>query len=53
MMIYEHALQVYKLYNGEEWNEDWVDLNWQQNFNNRSTKVEIIGSSIKELERTN
>ena len=28
-----------------EWSEDWVNLNWQQNFNNRSSKVQIIESS--------
>ena len=26
-------------------NEDWIDLNWQQNFNNRCEKFMIIGSS--------
>ena len=45
MMTYGHALQLYKVYNSEEWIEEWMDLIWQQNFNSRSNKVQIIDSS--------
>ena len=39
------TVQLYKVYNSEEWSEDWVDLNWQQNFNNRNNKLQIIDLS--------
>ena len=40
-----HALEMHRLYNTEdEWN-DWMDLNTQQNFNNRTLKVKILDVS--------
>ena len=35
MCEYKHALQLHKLVNLELPTSDWVDLNFQQNFNNR------------------
>ena len=48
MMKYRMAIQLYKIYNGRSQNEDWIDLNFQQNFSNRNTCVQIIDvSSIR------
>ena len=44
-MKYKLTLQLYKLYNSETQNDDWIDLHFQQNFNNRSPSVQIIDSS--------
>ena len=35
MMKYRLSLQMYKIYNGHILNDDWIDMNIQQNFNNR------------------
>ena len=40
-MKYKLAIQLYKIYNGRMENEDWIDLNLQQNFNNRNNHVQI------------
>ena len=34
MMRYKHSLELYKLYNRSDDRQDWIDLNFQQNFNN-------------------
>ena len=41
MMKYRLAIQLYKVYNGSNENQDWIDLNFQQNFNDRSIRVQI------------
>ena len=41
MMKYRLAIQLYKTYNGSNENQDWIDLNFQQNFNDRSINVKI------------
>ena len=41
MMKYRLALQLYKIYNGGNENQDWIDLNFQQNFNERNIHVQI------------
>ena len=38
MYMYKLAIQLFKLYNSEIKSPDWIDLNFQQNFNGRSTK---------------
>ena len=45
MMKYRLAIQLYKVYNGRIETEDWIDLNFQQNFNNRNTRVQISDTS--------
>ena len=45
MMLYKHALELYSVYNSEEMNDDWMDLNHQQNFNRRIQCVQIIDKS--------
>ena len=42
MMKYRHALE---LYNSEDMNTDWIDLNMQQNFNGRNDYVHIVDHS--------
>ena len=41
MMKYRLAIQLFKLYNSRTETQDWIDLNFQQNFNERMTKVQI------------
>ena len=38
---YRMAIQLYKIYNAEERNDDWIDMNFQQNFNARNGKFQI------------
>ena len=38
---YRMAIQLYKIYNGVEMNEDWIDMNYQQNFNARNRMFQI------------
>ena len=38
---YRMAIQLYKIYNAVEMNEDWVDMNQQQNFNARNRMFQI------------
>ena len=45
MMKYRLALQLHKLYNAENFTDDWIDLNFQQNFNSRNNKVKLIDQS--------
>ena len=35
LMNYKHALQLYKVFNDKEQKDDWVDINFSMNFNNR------------------
>ena len=41
MMKYRMAIQLYKIYNSKTENMDWIDLNFQQNFNDRNLHVRI------------
>ena len=45
MCNYKHALQLYKLYNSTKMTDDWVSLNFQQNFNARNTRIQIFNVS--------
>ena len=38
---YRLALQLYKIYNGYNQNDDWQDMNAQQNFNARNETFHI------------
>ena len=42
MMKYKHSLLLFKLYNETKQTEDWMDLNWNQAFNNRNTRVRLF-----------
>ena len=41
MMHYRLAIQLYKIYNGKIKNDNWIDLNFQQNFNDKDNHVQI------------
>ena len=45
MMRYKHSLELYKLYNGSDDRQDWIDLNFQQNFNNRNDFINVFENS--------
>ena len=45
MMRYKHSLELYKLYNGSDDRQDWIDLNFQQNFNNRNNFINVFENS--------
>ena len=48
MKNYEHALQLYKLFNTDMMSDDWVSLNTQQSFNGRNEKIQFfINSNYK------
>ena len=49
MMRYRLSIQVHKLYNGNFINDDWVDLNYQQNFNDRQKFVQITDESVTRI----
>ena len=38
---YRLAVQLFKIYNDETRNDDWIDMNLQQNFNSRSRLFHI------------
>ena len=49
MMKYRLSIQLFKLYNSEMMNDDWVDLNSQQNFNDRQKLVQITDESLTRI----
>ena len=38
---YKLSIQLHKIYNGKEMDNDWLDMNSQQNFNSRSKLFQI------------
>ena len=45
MMKYKLAIQLYKIYNSDTMNVDWLDLNFQQNFDHRNNLVNFFDNS--------
>ena len=45
MMKYKLAIQLNKMYNSNTINDDWLDLNFQQNFNHRNNFVNFFENS--------
>ena len=45
VMKYRLSIQLFKIWNGENQNDDWVDMNFQQNFNARVDFIQIIDTS--------
>ena len=45
LMLYKHALLLYKIWNDKIYSDDWLSLNFQQNFNVRSSTVKLIDTS--------
>ena len=41
LMQYKLSIQLYKVYNGDNMNDDWQDMNVQQNFNARNNLFQI------------
>ena len=41
LMQYKLSIQLYKVYNGDNMNDDWQDMNVQQNFNARNNSFQI------------
>ncbi len=48
--LYKIALQLYKTFNLQLPEKEWVHLNWQQTFTSRQTTFKIIKTTITELE---
>ena len=42
---YKQSIELYKLYNNCEDRDDWIDLNVQQNFNDRNEFVNLVYTS--------
>ena len=42
---YNHAILLYKTYNSEHQDADWLDINFNQNFNERANKVNFYDTS--------
>ena len=42
---YNHAILLYKTYNSEHQDTDWLDINFNQNFNERANKVIFYDTS--------
>ena len=45
MSNYKHAILLHKLHNSPLMTEDWISLNFQQNFNGRNDKIQIYNVS--------
>ena len=45
LMLYKHALLLYKIWNDKIYSDDWLSLNFQQNFNVRNSTVKLIDTS--------
>ena len=49
MLLYKHSLLLHKIWNDPIYSKDWLDLNFQQNFNERRTKVMIFDTSQRKI----
>ena len=45
MMKYRQSIQLFKIFNNDDQNDDWVDLNFQQNFNARNDSIQLYDVS--------
>ena len=43
--VLQTFLQLHKLYNGDEPSGDWLDLNYQQNFNARQNNFQVVDTA--------
>ena len=46
LMQYRLALQLYKIHNSINMNDDWIDYNFQQNVINRMRNVQLTNNSV-------
>ena len=44
-MKYRQSIQLFKIFNSDDQNDDWVDLNFQQNFNARNDSIQLYDVS--------
>ena len=42
MCLYKHAIQLHKLFNSTVMSDNWISLNFQQNYNGRNEKLQIF-----------
>ena len=45
VMKYRQSIQLFKIYNNDNQSDDWIDLNFQQNFNARNDNIQIYDVS--------
>ena len=45
MMVYKHAILLYKVWNDTIYSKQWLALNFQQNFNERVNTVNVFETS--------
>ena len=50
-MKYRLALQLFRIHNASNENDDWIDLNFQQNFNDRNNHVKVHDTSKLLIEK--
>ena len=53
MMKYILSIHFYKIYNATDQNDNWIDMNFQQNFNDRNNYVQINDVSRLLIGRNN
>ena len=46
MMNYKHALCLHKIRNNTTWSDDWINLNFQQLFNNRNKFINPVDTLL-------
>ena len=51
LMQYKLSIQLYKVYNGDNMNDDWQDMNVQQNFNARNNLFQISDYSKLKVDK--
>ena len=49
MCLYKHSLLLYKLYNQEVPYLDWININFQQNFNNRLNTMSFFKNNTYQI----
>ena len=45
VMKYRQSIQLFKIFNSDDQNDDWVDINFQQNFNARNDFIQLYDFS--------
>ena len=46
MSQYKHAITLFTIFNTQEPIMDWIDLNFQQTFNQRNFKIQFVNSAV-------
>ena len=45
ILLYKHSLLLFKIWNTDTYSQEWMTLNFQQNFNSRNSTVMIFDNS--------